>query len=105
MYAIRSYYALAYAFKWVWAPVVGHLRLPWLTRRLGRRRAWMLVAQAGVIAGLCGLAMSDPAQRLDVLLVERAQRRRRRGEDLVGAARHLPALRRRLDQLGAAVVA
>ncbi len=59
-----SWVALAYAFKWVWAPVVGHLRLPWLTRRLGRRRAWMLVAQAGVIAGLCGLAMSDPAQGL-----------------------------------------
>jgi PAT family beta-lactamase induction signal transducer AmpG len=59
-----SWVALAYAFKWLWAPLVGHLRLPWLTRLLGRRRAWMLLAQLGVITGLCGLALSDPQQSL-----------------------------------------
>ncbi len=62
--AFISWVALAYAFKWTWAPLVGHLRLPWLTRKLGRRRSWMLLAQAGVITGLCGLALSDPAQGL-----------------------------------------
>ena len=59
-----SWVALAYAFKWAWAPLVDRLPLPWLTRRLGRRRAWMLLAQAGVITGLCGLAMSDPLDGL-----------------------------------------
>lgn len=57
-----SWVALAYAFKWVWAPLVDRLRLPWLTRNLGRRRAWMLLAQLGVIAGLGGLALADPRQ-------------------------------------------
>jgi MFS transporter, PAT family, beta-lactamase induction signal transducer AmpG len=59
-----SWVALAYAFKWAWAPLVDRLRLPWLTHTLGRRRAWMLLAQSGVIAGLCGLAFSDPQQGL-----------------------------------------
>jgi PAT family beta-lactamase induction signal transducer AmpG len=59
-----SWVALAYAFKWAWAPLVDRLRLPWLTRLLGRRRAWMLLAQLGVISGLCGLAFSDPQQGL-----------------------------------------
>jgi len=59
-----SWVALAYAFKWAWAPLVDRLRLPWLTRNLGRRRAWMLLAQLGVIAGLGGLALADPRQGL-----------------------------------------
>lgn len=59
-----SWVALAYAFKWAWAPLVDRLRLPWLSRNLGRRRAWMLLAQLGVILGLCGLATADPRQGL-----------------------------------------
>lgn len=59
-----SWVALAYAFKWIWAPLVDRLEIPWLTRKLGRRRAWMLLAQISVIVGLCGLAFSDPRQSL-----------------------------------------
>jgi PAT family beta-lactamase induction signal transducer AmpG len=59
-----SWVALAYGFKWVWAPLVDRLQLPWLTKKLGRRRAWMLLAQISVFTGLCGLAFSDPHQGL-----------------------------------------
>jgi PAT family beta-lactamase induction signal transducer AmpG len=59
-----SWVALAYGFKWAWAPLVDRLKLPWLTRKLGRRRAWMLLAQLSIITGLCGLAFSDPKQGL-----------------------------------------
>ena len=59
-----SWVALAYGFKWVWAPLVDRMKLPWLTRRLGRRRSWMIFAQLMVITGLCGLAFSDPQQSL-----------------------------------------
>jgi PAT family beta-lactamase induction signal transducer AmpG len=59
-----SWVALAYAFKWVWAPLVDRLPLPWLTRRLGRRRSWMLFAQLLVIGGLVSMALSDPREGL-----------------------------------------
>ena len=36
-----SWVGLAYAFKWVWSPLVDRLPLPLLTRRLGRRRGWL----------------------------------------------------------------
>ena len=36
------------------------LPLPLLTRALGRRRSWLLLSQAMVIAGLAGMAGSDP---------------------------------------------
>ncbi len=55
-----SWVGLAYAFKWVWAPLVDRLPLPLLTRALGRRRSWLLLSQAMVIAGLAGMAGSDP---------------------------------------------
>ncbi len=59
-----SWVALAYAFKWIWSPLVDRLRLPWLTARLGRRRAWMLIAQVSVVVGLLGLSFADPQQTL-----------------------------------------
>ena len=55
--------ALAYAFKWTWSPLVDRLRLP-LIGQLGRRRSWLLFAQIGVMAGLAGIAVSDPKQSL-----------------------------------------
>ncbi|MES2977458.1 MAG: MFS transporter [Pseudomonadota bacterium] len=55
-----SWVGLAYGFKWVWAPLVDRLPIPLLTRMLGRRRSWLLLAQALIMAGLVGMAMTDP---------------------------------------------
>jgi PAT family beta-lactamase induction signal transducer AmpG len=63
-----SWVALAYAFKWAWAPLVDRLPLPWLTRALGRRRSWLLASQCAVAAGLVGMALTDPAQHLHLLV-------------------------------------
>ena len=60
--------ALAYAFKWTWAPLVDRLPLPWLTRKLGRRRSWLLLAQFGIAACLTGMAFTDPSQDLRLLV-------------------------------------
>ena len=52
--------ALGYSFKFVWAPMVDQLPLPWLTRVLGRRRAWMLLAQCAITAAILLMASIDP---------------------------------------------
>jgi PAT family beta-lactamase induction signal transducer AmpG len=52
---------IPYSLKFVWAPVVDRMPLPLLTRLLGRRRAWLLLAQACIAIGLFRLAASDPA--------------------------------------------
>jgi len=59
-----SWVGLAYAFKWVWSPLVDRLPLPLLTRALGRRRSWLLLAQGMVMAGLVGMALVDPRATL-----------------------------------------
>ena len=62
-----SWVGLAYGFKWAWAPLVDRLPLPLLTRWLGRRRAWLLLAQVAIIAGLILMAASDPLTELRTL--------------------------------------
>ena len=53
---------LAYAFKVLWSPLVDRLPLPFLTRRFGQRRGWMLFSQAMVAAGLAAMAATGPDQ-------------------------------------------
>ncbi len=57
-----SWAALAYSFKFVWAPLVDRLPIPYLSRLLGRRRSWLLVAQFSIIAAISWMAMVDPAE-------------------------------------------
>jgi PAT family beta-lactamase induction signal transducer AmpG len=59
-----SWASSAYALKFLWSPLVDRLPLPILTRHLGRRRGWMLLAQLGVIAAIVGLGNTDPARDL-----------------------------------------
>ena len=56
-----SWAALGYSFKFVWAPLIDELPVPFLTRTLGRRRAWLLIAQCLIICAICIMAFSDPA--------------------------------------------
>ena len=55
-----SWVGLAYAFKWVWAPLVDRMPIPVFTRWLGRRRSWLLLAQLAVAGGLIAMSFNDP---------------------------------------------
>ncbi len=63
-----SWVGLMYGFKWCWAPLVDRLPLPLLSRWLGRRRAWLLLAQVLIALGLVGMALSDPRVALAPLV-------------------------------------
>ena len=55
---------LPWAFKWIWGPFVDRFGSP----RFGRRRPWILAAQAGMVATLFGMWMiPDPSSHLWVL--------------------------------------
>lgn len=55
-----SWAALAYSFKFVWAPLVDRLPLPILTNMLGRRRAWILISQLSIIGSILLMSSIDP---------------------------------------------
>ncbi len=63
-----SWVGLFYAGKWLWAPLVDRVPIPGVTKYLGRRRSWLLFAQALIMIGLVGMAMNDPKQDLQVII-------------------------------------
>ncbi|MCJ2062845.1 AmpG family muropeptide MFS transporter [Methylobacterium sp. J-088] len=62
-----SYVALPYSLKFLWAPAIDRLNVPFLGARLGRRRAWMVTTQAAVALCLVLMAFSDPKTNLALL--------------------------------------
>lgn len=66
---LLSYVSFAYSLKFVWAPVIDRVDLPLLARWLGRRRAWMLLAQLAVAAGLVGMSFGAPNESLSFIVV------------------------------------
>ncbi|MBH89627.1 MAG: MFS transporter [Magnetovibrio sp.] len=57
----------AYALKFLWAPLVDRVPLPFLTNFFGQRRAWMIFSQLLIAMSMLGLGQSDPA--LDLWVV------------------------------------
>src|SRR5271163_2981192 len=51
-----------YTLKFLWAPLVDALHVPFFTRRFGRRRGWLLFSQLILIAAILLQALADPAQ-------------------------------------------
>ncbi len=64
-----SLVGLPYTFKFFWAPLVDALRVPVLTRLLGRRRSWLVLSQLLLIAAICVLGFSDPKSSIFYLTV------------------------------------
>jgi len=59
-----SWVGITYSIKVFWAPVVDRVPLFVLTRLLGKRRSWLLLAQAVIATGLVGMALTDPHTNL-----------------------------------------
>jgi PAT family beta-lactamase induction signal transducer AmpG len=50
-----------YTIKFLWAPLIDALDVPFLSRRFGRRRGWLLLSQFLLIAAIVGLGACDPS--------------------------------------------
>jgi PAT family beta-lactamase induction signal transducer AmpG len=64
-----SWVALIYTVKFLWAPFVDRWKLPLLHGLLGRRRSWMLLAQAGIVLAIVNLSQQDPVHDIVAVAV------------------------------------
>ena len=62
-----SWAALGYSFKFIWAPLIDALPVPFLTKWLGRRRSWMVVSQLLIVLAIFLMATVNPVSE-DVLI-------------------------------------
>ena len=53
-----------YAFNFLWAPLIDRIRIPWLTDRLGHRRAWIVTLQAVILVCLAAWSTVEPTANL-----------------------------------------
>jgi len=64
MIGLFSWASTAYALKFLWSPLVDRMPLPVLTKALGQRRGWLILAQVMVALSMLGLGNSDPVSDL-----------------------------------------
>jgi PAT family beta-lactamase induction signal transducer AmpG len=53
-----------YAINFLWAPLIDRIHIPWLTARLGHRRAWIVLMQSVILICLVIWSRSDPVAGL-----------------------------------------
>jgi PAT family beta-lactamase induction signal transducer AmpG len=65
---VLSWIGLSYSFKFLWSPVVDRLPLP-LLEAIGRRKSWIVLCQAVMIAAFAGLAAANPATNIGTFAI------------------------------------
>ena len=58
-----SWAGFAYAFKYLWSPLVDNYRLP-ILKKFGHRKSWLLFSQFSIIIALILTAFTDPKESL-----------------------------------------
>ena len=58
-----SWAGFAYAFKYLWSPIVDNFKIPFF-RNLGHRRSWLFFAQLMIILSLVAISFTDPSKSL-----------------------------------------
>jgi PAT family beta-lactamase induction signal transducer AmpG len=64
-----SWISIVYGLKWLWAPLIDQVPLPWLSRKLGRRKSWLFLSQTLLILSTMSLAGSNPSDNLIALVI------------------------------------
>ena len=57
-----------YAFNYLWAPIIDRVRIPWLTKKLGHRRGWIIVMQTIILLSLISWSLISPTANLTIVI-------------------------------------
>ena len=53
-----------YAINYLWAPIIDRIRIPWLTKKIGHRRGWIVTMQFFILVSLVCWSTVDPTANL-----------------------------------------
>ena len=57
-----------YAFNYLWAPLIDRIQIPILTKKLGHRRAWIVLMQIAILLCLIAWSYINPTENLTLLI-------------------------------------
>lgn len=55
---------LPYSLKFLWAPFVDHVRIPYVSNRYGQKKAWGFLFQIGLVISIFALALFPPQENI-----------------------------------------
>ncbi len=57
-----------YAFNYLWAPIIDRIKIPWLTKKIGHRRGWIVSMQMIILISLIFWSLIDPTTNLALVI-------------------------------------
>ena len=57
-----------YAFNYLWAPLIDRIQIPYLTKKIGHRRAWIVLMQILILFSLFLWSLIDPSENLVLVI-------------------------------------
>ncbi len=57
-----------YAFNYLWAPLIDRVQIPWLTKRIGHRRGWIVLMQFIILLCLVSWSIVSPIENLSAVI-------------------------------------
>ena len=57
-----------YAFNYLWAPIIDRVKIPLITKRIGHRRAWIVVMQTVILLSLVAWSLINPTANLTLVI-------------------------------------
>ena len=57
-----------YAFNYLWAPIIDRIRIPWLTKKVGHRRGWIITMQTLILISLIFWSLINPSTNLSLVI-------------------------------------
>tara|TARA_B100001248_G_scaffold167204_1_gene126516 strand:+ start:16210 stop:17583 length:1374 start_codon:yes stop_codon:yes gene_type:complete len=57
-----------YAFNYLWAPIIDRIRIPWLTKKVGHRRGWIISMQTIILISLVCWSLINPTANLALII-------------------------------------
>ena len=57
-----------YAFNYLWAPLVDRIKIPFLTKRIGHRRGWIVLMQILILISLILWSLLNPTENLAIVI-------------------------------------
>ena len=57
-----------YAFNYLWAPIIDRVRIPWLTKKIGHRRGWIVLMQTIILICLICWSTINPTTNLALVI-------------------------------------
>ena len=57
-----------YAFNYLWAPLIDRLQIPYLTKKVGHRRGWIVLMQVAILICLITWSFINPIQNLSLII-------------------------------------